>query len=295
MAKSRINRRKAIKGLAAGTSAAFFSSAFSKEMNTQNGVDINIKGNIKQSVCSWCFPKFTLDELSKASKSIGLVGIDLVPPSGWNTLKKYDLISTMCTPEKYSLTEGWNKIENHEMLVDGYLKLIDLVADAGYSKIFCASGNSFGMDKNQGIENCEKGLKRILSKAEKRKVNIVMELLNSKVDHKDYMCDKTDWGVKLCKTIGSNNFKLLFDIYHMQIMEGDIIRTIKKNHDFFAHYHTAGVPGRNEIDQSQELFYPAIMRAIHSTGFDGIVAQEFIPKSKNPINSLKEAVVLCDI
>ena len=290
----KLDRRKVIKSIFGGSSLAFFSSSTMNILNAKENKFKVMNNNIKQSVCSWCFPQFSLDELSKIAKEIGLIGIDLVPPSGWKTLKNHGLKATLCTPEKYSLTKGWNDTKNHENLVDEYSKLIDLVADAGFSNLFCASGNSFGMDKDAGIINCEKGLKQIISKAEKRNVTIVMELLNSKVNHPDYMCDKSDWGIKLCKKVGSENFKLLYDIYHMQIMEGDITSTIKKNHQYFAHYHTAGVPGRNEIDESQELNYPAIMRAIHSTGYKGVVAQEFIPK-KDPISSLREAVKICDI
>ena len=259
MSNSKLNRRKAIKAIASGTAAAFMTPIKIDGSSVANKMSNNLKGNINQSVCAWCFPKSTLEELAIAGKEMGLIGIDLVSPKGWATLKKYGLHSTMCTPEKYSLTEGWNKLENHNKLVEEYLKVIDLVVDAGYSNLFCASGNAFGMDRMTGIKNCEIGLKKIISKAEKRNVTIVMELLNSKVNHPDYMCDKSEWGIKLCNTIGSTNFKLLYDIYHMQIMEGDVISTIKKNYQYFGHYHTAGVPGRHELDTNQELYYHAIM------------------------------------
>jgi hydroxypyruvate isomerase len=151
------------------------------------------------------------------------------------------------------------------------------------------------MDDQQGLENCAVGLKRIMALAEKSKVTICMELLNSKVNHKDYMCDHTAWGVELCKRVGSERFKLLYDIYHMQIMEGDVIATIQANQQYIAHYHTGGVPGRAEIDETQELYYPAIMRAIVATGFKGHVAQEFIPKHADALASLRQGVDICDV
>ena len=170
-----------------------------------------------------------------------------------------------------------------------------MVSDAGFKNLICFSGNRRNIDDEKGLVNCAEGLKKIIGHAEKKGVIIQMELLNSKVDHDDYMCDNSNWGFELCRKIESDNFKLLFDIYHMQISEGDIIRTINDNHDFIGHYHTAGVPGRNEIDQTQELFYPAIMKAISATGFKGFVAQEFIPKGPYPLQSLKKAIDLCDV
>ena len=173
--------------------------------------------------------------------------------------------------------------------------MIPLVAKAGYKNLICFSGNRRGMDNETGLANATEGLKKIIALAEKNGVTLQMELLNSKVDHKDYMCDKTSWGVELCKRVGSENFKLLYDIYHMQIDEGDVIRTIRDNHQYLGHYHTAGVPGRHEIDDQQELFYPAIMKAILATGFKNYIAQEFIPAKTDKIASLKDAIQLCDV
>jgi hydroxypyruvate isomerase len=201
----------------------------------------------------------------------------------------------MCNGAEISLTEGWNTRAHHQKLISNYSEMIPLVARAGYKNLICFSGNRNGMDDETGIRNAAEGLKRIMALAEKHRVQIVMELLNSKVDHKDYQCDRTAWGVELAKAVGSENFGLLYDIYHMQIDEGDVIRTIRDNHQYIRHYHTAGVPGRHEIDETQELNYPAIMRAIAATGFRGIVAQEFIPVSENKIESLRKAVKLCDI
>jgi hydroxypyruvate isomerase len=178
--------------------------------------------------------------------------------------------------------------------VEAYEKQIKAVAAAGFTNLICFSGNRDGMSDEQGLKNCAIGLKRLMSIAEKHKVELVMELLNSKVNHKDYMCDLSEWGVALCKEIGSEHFKLLYDIYHMQIMEGDVIRTIRTHHQHIAHYHTAGVPGRNELDETQELYYPAIVRAIRETGYEGFLGQEFIPRG-DPIASLRAAVELCDV
>jgi hydroxypyruvate isomerase len=194
-----------------------------------------------------------------------------------------------------SLDRGFNDPKNHDELFRMYEPVIPQVAAAGYDKLICFSGNRRGMSDEQGLENCVKGLQRLMPLAEKHKVTITMELLNSKVDHKDYQCDHTKWGVELAKRIGSDRFKLLYDIYHMQIMEGDVIRTIKEYHPYINHYHTAGVPGRNEIDETQELNYPAIMNAIVATGYKGFVGQEFIPKKGEPLASLRESIRICDV
>ena len=266
------------------------------DLNKNDGFNqINMKGNINHSVCKWCYSQISLEEFSVGVKSMGITGIDLIGPKEWPILKKYGLTSSMCNGAEISLTEGWNDKQYHPTLVDNYLKHIDLVAAAGYTNLICFSGNRRAIDDETGLLNCVEGLQKILGHAEKKGVIIQMELLNSKVDHKDYMCDNSIWGFELCRRIGSSNFKLLYDIYHMQINEGDVIRTIGENHQFIGHYHTAGVPGRNEIDQTQELFYPAIMKAIVDTGFKGFIAQEFIPKNDNPMQSLESAIKICDI
>lgn len=288
-----MNRRVAIKTTAIGASAAFVPLAYSNEGNTPTKAPLN--GNIRHSVCSWCYPDLSLDELCLLVKDIGLVGIDLIGPEGWPTLKKYGLISTMCNGAELSLTEGFNHTEYHPQLIENYTRQIELVAAAGYTNLICFSGNRNGMDDETGLQNCVAGLKQILPLAEEKGVVIQMELFNSKVDHPDYMCDNTAWGIELCKRLDSPNFKLLYDIYHMQIEEGDIIRTIRENHPYFGHYHTAGVPGRHEIEENQELFYPAIMKAIVETGYEGYVAQEFIPTREDPTESLRKAIALCDV
>ncbi|MDP1764778.1 MAG: TIM barrel protein [Sediminibacterium sp.] len=288
------NRRLAIKNiiaaLAVGTALPSFAASATDEKKK-----FMLKGNINHSVCRWCFNDIPLDQLCVAANEIGLKGIDLVGPKDWDTLKKYNLVSSMCNGAEIGLTKGWNDKQYHATLIKNYTEHIDLVANAGFKNLFCASGNRNGMDDETGLRNCVDGLKQIIGLAEKKGVILTMELLNSKIDHKDYMCDRTQWGVELCKRIGSPNFKLLYDIYHMQIDEGDVIRTIKDNNTYIGHYHTAGVPGRHEIDETQELYYPAIMKAILETGFTDYVAQEFISLATDKLGSLKKAVMICDV
>lgn len=287
-------RRKAIKNLLlTGTALASLPGCAAANSNTQTKTVL--KGNINHSVCRWTYQFLSLEELCKTVKQIGFAAIDLVGPKEWNILKQHGIYSSMCNGAEINLVNGWNDPQYHAQLIKNYTEHIDLVAKAGYKNLICFSGNRNGMADDVGLKNCVQGLKQIMSQAEKQGVIIQMELFNSKVNHKDYMCDNTPWGIELCKQLGSPNFKLLYDIYHMQINEGDIIRTINDGHQYFGHYHTAGVPGRNEIDETQELYYPAIMHAILKTGYKGYVAQEFIPKKEDKIASLKKAVELCDV
>jgi hydroxypyruvate isomerase len=232
-----------------------------------------LKGRINQSACRWCYSKIPLDDLCAAGKDMGLKSIDLVEVSDFPVLQKHGLICAMVTGVPGMITDGFNRPENHDKLAAWFGETIPKVADAGYPNMICFSGN----------------------RKEKYKVTICMELLNSKINHPDYMCDHTAWGLELRKKVGSDNFKLLYDIYHMQIMEGDVIRTIQQDHEHFAHYHTGGVPGRHEIDDTQELNYPAIMRAIVDTGFQGYVAQEFVPARPDALASLRQGVQICDV
>lgn len=289
------NRRTAIKNILAGSAALAAGGAVLPSYAAAENKAAMLKGNIQHSVCRWCFDSFTLDELCVAANDIGLKGIDLVGPKDWPTLKKYNLVSTMCNGAELGLTKGWNDKQYHSTLIQRYTEHIDLVAAAGYKNLFCASGNRNGMDDETGMKNCVEGLKQIIGYAEKKGVVLQMELLNSKINHKDYMCDRTPWGAELCKRIGSPNFKLLYDIYHMQIDEGDVIHTIRDYNTYIGHYHTAGVPGRHEIDETQELYYPAIMKAILATGFSDYVAQEFIPAAADKLGSLRKAVMICDV
>ncbi len=257
-----------------------------------------LKGNINHSVCKWCYPDSSVEELAAAGQEMGLASVELLDPDEWPVLEKYGLTCAMpfgpVAEGKGRLTDGFNHIENHEWLVPMFKERIQAVAEAGYSNVICFSGNRRGLDDETGLENCLQGLKALLPTAEKYGVTVCMELLNSKVNHKDYQCDHTLWGVELCKRVGSERFKLLYDIYHMQIMEGDVIRTIRDYHPYIAHYHTGGNPGRHEIDHTQELNYAAIMRAIVETGYTGHVGQEFIP-TRDPLTSLREGVAICDV
>ena len=293
-----VNRRKLIKQVLTGSAAiatgAVLPSNILAAVKNQDATQ-PLKGNIQHSACRWCYDSIPTATLAKNFKQLGMVGMDLVGPSEWKILKENNLISTMCNGAEISLTEGFNTVQYHDKLVKNYIEHINYVADAGYTNLICFSGNRRGMDDETGLNNCVTGLKKIMAHAEKRGVMIQMELLNSRVDHKDYMCDRSSWGVELCKRLGSPNFKLLFDIYHMQIDEGDIIHSIRTNHQYYGHYHTGGVPGRNEIDERQELYYPAIMRAILKTGFKGYVAQEFIPADKDPMASLAASIKICDV
>ena len=254
-----------------------------------------LKNNIKHSACRWCYQNIPLEEFAKNAAEIGLKGIDLLKPEEWETAEKYGLECSMATDTFANIVNGFNEIKNHQHLQESYMPLIEKASKHGIKNVIVFSGNRRGMDDETGLKNCVTGLKPLLEYAQERNVNLVMELLNSKVDHHDYMCDHTEWGVELAKRTGMPNFKLLYDVYHMQIMEGDVIATIRKHHKYINHYHTGGVPGRNEINDSQELFYPAIIKAIIETGFDGYLAQEFIPTYDDKLAALKEGIKICDV
>lgn len=306
-ANSNLPRRTLLKQLAASTlaigsvAAGLFSpapllAAAPADNNSQSTK--GLKGNIRHSVSRWTYGDLTLEELCLLVKSLGFSAIDLVGPDDWPVLKKHGIDASMCNGAELNLVDGWSNQAFHPELIRRYLQHIDLVADAGYQNLICFSGNARGLDRETALQHAVQGLSQVLPHAQKRGVVLQMELFNSKVDHPDYLADNSLWGIELCKRLKSNNFKLLYDIYHMQIMEGDIIRTIRDNHQYFGHYHTAGVPGRHEIDQSQELYYPAIARAILATGFNGYLAQEFIPTPKDKAGraeSLRQAISICDV
>ena len=293
-----LSRRKALKNIVAGTAAFSTAGLIPAYAGPTSSISNQLKGNIRHSVCRWCYGAIPMEEFAAAVNGFGINAIDLVGPKDWPLLKKYGLDSSMCNGAEINLVDGFNNRSFHEQLIKNYKEMIPLVAKEGYSNLICFSGNRRGIDDETGLTNSAEGLKKIMSLAEKNNVMIIMELLNSKVDHKDYQCDKTAWGVELVKRVGSPNFKLLYDIYHMQIDEGDVIRTIRDNEQYIGHYHTGGVPGRNEIDESQELYYPAIMKAIVQTGYKGYVAQEFIPSKKDKkdqLAALQQAVGICDV
>lgn len=294
--ESNSSRRSALKSIIGG--AAILSAPMSLTdafAANEKVLGSELNGKINHSVCRWCYSKIPLEDLCKEVVAMGMKSIELQGPEDWPTLKKYGLHCAMPWGAGMGIEKGFNNLALHDELVASYEAIFPKLKAAGYDKVICFSGNRKGMSNEEGMENCAKGLKRLMSSAEKHGVTMVMELLNSKVNHKDYMCDYSKWGVDLCDKVGSERFKLLYDIYHMQIMEGDVIATIKKYHPYFAHYHTGGVPGRAEIDDTQELNYPAIMRAIVETGYKGFVAQEFVPKRPDQIASLKQGMMICDI
>ncbi|MFC4872837.1 hydroxypyruvate isomerase family protein [Negadavirga shengliensis] len=294
--KDQNTRRKALKKIAGTTALGMLAPALSgRIMAAEASLPDNLKGNINHSVCRWCYNDIPFEDLCKAAKEIGLKSIELAGPEEWPILKKYGLDCAMPWGAGKGIEKGFNNPEYHDELVKSYEEVIPKVAAAGYKQIICFSGNRNGLDDETGIKNCVQGLKRIMPTAEKHGVIMCMELLNSKVNHKDYQADHTAWGAEVCKGVGSENIKLLYDIYHMQIMEGDVIATIRKFHPYISHYHTGGVPGRNEIDETQELYYPAIMKAIVETGYKGYVGQEFIPKRDDKLASLKQGVEICDV
>ena len=293
---SKQSRRTVIKNMALAASAVIAAPAASFASYNKTEKKSKLKGNINHSVSRWTFGYLSLDELCKAVKEIGFSAIDLVKPKDWPTLQQHGIYSSMCyTAGDNNLNKGLNNPVYHENLIKEYLETIPVMAKAGYKNLICFTGKREGMDDETGMKNCMDALKKILPLAEKNGVTMVMELLNSKIDHKDYMCNHVEWGAELCKRVSSENFKLLFDIYHMQIQEGDIIRNIRDHHQYIAHYHTGGIPGRHEINDTQELYYPAVMKAIVETGYKGYVAQEFVPTMKDKLDSLKEAIKICDV
>ncbi|MAW94254.1 MULTISPECIES: TIM barrel protein [unclassified Leeuwenhoekiella] len=296
-------RRTALKNIALATSGASLGlSALScnnekKEQAQENlgEEQTALKGNINHAACYWCYGDMPLDNFAQGAAELGLKGIDLLRPEEWEVAENHGLKCSVATDTFANIENGFNDPANHADLQAQYAKLIDKAAAKGIKNVIVFSGNRRDLSDEEGIANCAEGLQPLVKQAEENDVVLIMELLNSKVDHKDYQCDHTAWGAQLCERIGSDNFKLLYDIYHMQIMEGDVIHTIRDYNQYIAHYHTGGVPGRNEINASQELNYPAIMKAILETGYDGYVAQEFIPTYEDKLAALQEGVRICDV
>jgi hydroxypyruvate isomerase len=285
MKNSKMSRRRA---LAAGSVLALAPAVHSFDATRP-------KGNLKQSVCRWCYGKIPLEKLAEACKKIGYQSVEILSPKEVLTVKSIGLTCAILhMGGAINISNCLNRPANHDKIEDALNEGIDFAAEHKLPNVICFSGNRDKMDDDEGLANCAAGLKRVLGRAEKKGVTIIMELLNSKVDHKDYMCDRTPWGVRLVNMVGSPRFKLLYDIYHMQIMEGDVIRTMQDHKDAIAHYHTGGVPGRGEIDATQELNYTAICQAILKTGYTGYFGQEFIPK-RDPITSMAEAFQICDV
>jgi hydroxypyruvate isomerase len=280
------NRRAALGGLGAGVLGALAAPQLLADAAKA------AKGPLKQSICRWCYGRIPLDKLAAAAVEMGYKSIELIGPDEFKVIKPHGLTCAMVRCA--SIADGLNRVENHAKIEAELRRHIEFAAAEGVPNVICMSGNRRGMADEEGLANCVTGLKRVLGMAEEKKVTICMEGLNSKVDHKDYMYDRTSWGVQLVKKLGSPRFKLLYDIYHMQIMEGDVIRTVRDNKEFIAHYHTGGVPGRHEIDETQELNYPAIIKAILETGYEGYLGQEFIP-ARDPLPSLAQGYRICDV
>ncbi|MCW5940705.1 MAG: TIM barrel protein [Fimbriimonadaceae bacterium] len=289
MANERVSRREAI-ALAAATAVTVGLTAQSRGQLVAVPAP---KGRLNQSVCRWCYGGMSLEDLCANAARIGLKSVELLSENEWATTKAHGLTCAIANGPG-GITEGWNRKENHERLIKESERLLPLVAAAGIPQMIVFSGNRRGLPDPEGLANCAEGLRQITPLAEKLGVTVIMELLNSRVDHGDYQCDRTPWGVELVQKVGSPRFRLLYDIYHMQIMEGDVIRTIQRNKESLAHFHTGGNPGRNEIDETQELNYRRIAEAIAETGFTGYFAHEFIPK-KDPMASLARAYELCTV
>jgi hydroxypyruvate isomerase len=284
--------RRDVLGGAVALAAAGLAAARRSEAAAQAPA---VRGRLKQSVSRWCFGKMTLDELCGHAARIGYKGIDLLEPKDWPVVRKHGLVCPLGSlGAPITIEKGLNRVENYGPILDALARGIDQAAEAQVPNLVCFSGNRAGMSDEEGLDNCARGLRQIAPHAEEKGVTLCVELLNSKVDHKDYMCDHTAWGAALVRKVGSPRVKLLYDIYHMQIMEGDVIRTIRENAAAIAHFHTAGVPGRHEIDERQELHYPAICRAIVETGYTGYLAQEFVPTDE-PLKSLEAAFRICDV
>jgi hydroxypyruvate isomerase len=287
----RITRREAIAAGAATLAAGVGRSAKAVSGSQQPAV---VKGRIKQSLCRWTYAKIPLPDLCKAAASMGLTAIDLLGEADWPLLRDHGLICSMGQAGGGSIANGLNVKANHDAIVRNFEQNLPKAAAFKVPNVIAFFGNRRGMSDSEGIANCVEGLNRVKKIAEDTGVTICVELLNSKVDHKDYHGDKSAFGVEVVKAVGSPRVKLLYDIYHMQIMEGDVIRTIRDNKDHFAHFHTGGVPGRHELDDSQELNWRTISTAIVDMGFEGYMAHEFVPV-RDPLTSLREAVVLCDV
>ena len=252
------------------------------------------KNNIHQSVARWCYQKIPLDQLCTYAAQIGLQGIDLLQPEEYEIPARYGLRCTMAYAAAGEINKGLNRLENHEAIEAGLRKYVPLAANANIPNVITFSGIRDGLSDEEGARNTLTGLRRLRPIVEDHNITLCMELLNSKVDHPGYMCDHTAWAIPIVEEVNSPHIKLLNDLYHMQIMEGDLIATIRKHHQWFAHYHTGGVPGRHELDNTQEVQWDGVMRAIAATGFTGYVAHEFVP-ARDPLSSLREAVDLCDI
>jgi hydroxypyruvate isomerase len=284
-----MNRRQALASIAGSAALTLVPARLSRAKTTG--------GRLKQGVSYWTYQKwFTLEDLCKEAKRIGLAGIDLVTPDQYATVQKYGLVPSMTSgTEPNTIPIGLNRVENHERVLASLRNDITLASAAKVPNVITFSGNRGGMPDAEGLRNCETALNQIKAHAEEKDVTINLELLNSKVNHKDYMADHSAWGVELMKRVNSPKVKLLYDIYHMQIMEGDLIRTIRQDINFIGHFHTGGNPGRHEIDDTQEVNWHAVSKAIADTGYQGFLSHEFEPVRTPPIRSLEQAFEICSV
>jgi hydroxypyruvate isomerase len=296
-----MNRRDFVRSGAASTAAIAMGCARANgegEAAAGGALAPSAAQTYRHSVTRWPFGKFSIPELARNAKAMGIASVELLEAEEYALVKAEGLACAVgyakAGDPRTRLTKGWNREAHHEWLLPGYEEGIRLAAAAGVPQVICFSGNREGLDDRAGLEASAKGLRQLMPAAEKAGVTIILELFNSKVDHPDYMADSTRWGVDLVQKVGSPRLKLLYDIYHMQIMEGDVIATIKRHHEAIGHLHTAGVPGRHEIDDSQELNYKGIARALAEIGFKGYLAQEFIP-TRDPMTSLREAIAICSV
>jgi hydroxypyruvate isomerase len=286
----KLTRRTVLKSAISGVTVVSIPSM----LRLQQNAPIRRKGQIKQSVSRWCYEKIPLEELCVYAAQIGLKAIDLLNPDEYEIPGRHGLVCSMAYAGGGEIASALNRVENHARIEDGFRKNIPLAAKAGVPNVITFSGNRGGMSDEEGAKNTIAGLNRVKKIAEDHGVTICMELLNSKVNHKDYMCDHTAWGVQVVQAVNSPRVKLLYDIYHMQIMEGDLVRTIQQNIQWLGHFHTGGVPGRHELDGTQEVQWDGVMRGIAAANFQGYVAHEFVP-TRDPLTSLRQAVDLCDI
>jgi len=288
-----MTRRNMIGKMAGAAVAAAGTPFTGRFSNTAEG-DQKLKGNIRHSVSQWCFGDVPLEDFAKACNEMGIESIELLQEKDWTVVAKHGLKCAVGYATDWGIPKGFNRIANHEKLIADFEAMIPKAAAAGVPNLICFSGNREGQDDNEGLINCATGIRKLMPSAEKHGVTIIMELLNS-FGHKDYQCDHTAWGSALCEMVGSERFKLLYDIYHMQIMEGNVIDTITKYIKYIGHIHTGGVPGRHELDETQELYYPAIMQAVVKTGYKGFVGQEFVPAQSDKLASLKKCIQICDV
>jgi hydroxypyruvate isomerase len=272
----------------------FAASALASGSQAQPSGPAVTRGRLKQSVSRWCYSKIPMPEFCKAVKGMGLTAIDLLEEPDWTVVRDFGLICSMAYAGGGTIADGLNVKANHDAIVKNFEEKIPKAAKLGIPNVITFFGNRRGMSDAEGTANCIEGLNRVKKIGEDAGVTICVELLNSKVDHKDYMGDHTAFGVAIVKAVNSPRVKLLYDAYHMQIMEGDLIRTLRANKEWIAHVHTGGVPGRHELDDTQEVTWKAIASTLVDMGFTGYMAHEFVP-TRDPLTSLREAVVLCDV